>query len=160
MPQHLYVVQIILQALSSFAIAGGLIFAAVQFLYARKAQEVANFSKLVELQMHLREMRVTDPALAYVYTHDVEGMQSDQDIRYHFMNLMQLSVFEIVWYAHRQGQLSDDYYESWVSRMREVEGEESFRRMFYSKAPKILHDDFYAFVASMIKNDGPPPPGR
>jgi hypothetical protein len=28
--------------------------------------------------------------------------------------------------------------------------------MFYSKAPKILHDDFYAFVASMIKNGQAP----
>lgn len=151
MPPSLYLVQIILQALSSFAIAGGLIFTAVQFRNARKAQDVANFSKLVELQMHLREMRVTDPALARVYKHDVEGMQSDQEIRYHFMNLMQLSVFEIVWYAHKQGQLSEDYYQSWVRRMRDIEGEESFRRMFLSAAPKILHDQFEQFIASMVE---------
>src|SRR5437763_17119916 len=100
------VVQIILQALSSFAIAAGLIYTAVQFRYARKAQDVANFSKLVELQMHLRELRVSDPSLAYVYKDDVQGMTTDREIREHFMNLMQLSVFEIVWYAHKQGQLA------------------------------------------------------
>lgn len=49
MPSNLALLQITLQALSAFAIAGGLIFTAIQFREARKAQEVANFSKLVEL---------------------------------------------------------------------------------------------------------------
>lgn len=150
---YLFVIQITLQALSAFAIAAGLIFTAVQFRNARKAQDVANFSKLVELQMHLREMRVSNPALARVYKHDVEGLHSDEEIKFHFMNLMQLSVFEIVWYAHKQGQLSDDYYQSWVRRMRDIEGEESFRNMFLSSAPKILHDDFERFVSSMVPRE-------
>src|SRR5213075_74381 len=64
MPTTLQIVQIILQALSSFAIAGGLIFTAVQFRQARKAQLVANFSKLVELQYELRQIRVQHPSLA------------------------------------------------------------------------------------------------
>ena len=50
MTPNLQILQITLQALSSFAIAGGLIFTAIQFGQARKAQLVANFSKLVELQ--------------------------------------------------------------------------------------------------------------
>jgi len=67
--------QILLQALSSFAIAGGLIFTAVQFRQFRKAQHVANFSKLVELQMHLRELRIHDPELARTYSNDVKDLQ-------------------------------------------------------------------------------------
>ena len=41
MPTTFQIVQLALQALSSFAIAGGLIFTAVQFGQARKAQVVA-----------------------------------------------------------------------------------------------------------------------
>ena len=156
-PERLQLVQVTLQALSAFAIAGGLIFAAVQFRNARRAQDVANFSKLVELQMHLREMRVHDPSLARVYPSDVVGLGSDREIREYFMNLMQLSVFEIVWYAHREGQLSDDYYESWVKRMRDIESEDSFRKMIGSPAMKILHDEFQEFILSMVKNGGRPP---
>ena len=63
MPTTLQIVQIILQALSSSAIAGGLIFTAVRFRQARKAQLVANFSKLVELQYGLRKIRVDHPSL-------------------------------------------------------------------------------------------------
>lgn len=154
MPPSLYILQITLQALSSIALAGGLIYTAVQFRHARKAQDVANFAKLVELQMHLREMRVHDPALARVYPSDVAGLASDAEIREYFFNLMQLSVFEIAWYAHKQGQLSDDYYESWVKRMRDIEAEDSFRRMFSSPAMKILHDEFQEFVRATM-NDRP-----
>ena len=145
----LRLLQIILQAISSFAIATGLIFAAVQFLYARKAQHVANFAKLVELQMQLRRMRVEDPSLASVYKHDVQGLHSDREIREYFMNLMQLSVFEIVWFSHRLGQLPDDYYQSWVDRMKAIEQEESFRKMINNKSMKILHDEFQKYVMEM-----------
>ena len=58
MPPRLQLLQITLQALSSFAIAGGLLYTAIQFRHARKAQLVANFSKLVELQYQLRQIRV------------------------------------------------------------------------------------------------------
>jgi hypothetical protein len=101
--------QIILQGLASLAIAGGLIFTAIQFRAARRTQHVANFAKMVELQFQLRKMRVDDPSLARVYKHDVEGLHNDDEIRFYFMNLMQLSVFEIVWFSHKHGHLPDDY---------------------------------------------------
>jgi hypothetical protein len=149
---NLQIVQITLQALSSFAIAGGLFYTAVQFRSARKAQLVANFSKLVELQYRLREMRVQDPSLASVHKQDVEGLHSDREIQEHFLNLMQLSLFEIAWYAHREGQLPEDYYESWVNRMREITQEESFRRMIRSPAMKIMHDDFERYVKRLVES--------
>ena len=67
MPQRILLLQITLQALSSLAIAGGLVYAAVQFRSTRKAQLVTNFSKLVELQYNLRYLRVQDPSLASAY---------------------------------------------------------------------------------------------
>jgi hypothetical protein len=140
---------VLLQALSSFAIAGGLIFTAVQFRAARKAQHVANFSKLVELQMQLRRMRVEDPRLAYVYQDDVKDLHDDDEIRAYFLNLMQLSVFEIVWFSHKHGQLPEDYYQSWLKRMLVVEREESFRKMIANPSMKILHDEFQQMVTKM-----------
>ncbi len=143
MPTHL---QIALQAISSLAICCTLVFAALQLLHWRRAYQVANFTKLVELQMALRKMRVDDPALARVHRHDVDDLESDEEIRHYFLNLMQLSVFEIAWYSFRQGQLTEDYFRSWEKRMRALLSEPSFRRMMHKPSMKILHDDFDAYM--------------
>jgi hypothetical protein len=157
MPPNLQILQIVLQALSSFAIAGGLIFTAIQFRHARKAQLVANFSKLVELQYQLRYIRVQHPSLASVHQHDVENLHSEREIQEYFLNLMQLSLFEIAWYAHKHGQIPDDYFHSWTSRMWQVAQEKSFRRMIDNPSMKIMHDEFDNFVRTLI--DAPVPPG-
>src|SRR5512146_2169841 len=109
MPINLQILQITLQALSSFAIAGGLIFAAIQVWQARKAQLVANFSKLVELQYQLRQIRVEHPSLASVHEHDVQNLGSEREVQDYFLNLIQLSLFEIACDAHKPGQLPADY---------------------------------------------------
>jgi hypothetical protein len=155
MPTTFQVVQLTLQALSSFAIAAGLIFTAIQFSQARKAQSVANFSKLVELQMQLRRIRVDHPELASVNPNDVQNLHSDREIQEYFLNLMQLSLFEIAWYAHRHGQLPDDYFRSWVTRMWDVAQEESFRRMIDNPAMKIMHDEFDAYVRQLLGSKRP-----
>src|SRR5919108_1493309 len=141
MRPDLQILQITLQALSAFAIAGGLLYTAIQFREARKAQVVANFAKLVELQYDLRKIRVEHPVLAAVHKLDVEHLHSDREIQEYFLSLMQLSLFEIAWYAHKQGQLPDDYFESWEKRMRQLSEEESFQRMLANPAMKIMHDD-------------------
>ena len=156
MPTHLQLAQIVLQALSSFAIAAGLIFTAIQFGHARKAQLVANFSKLVELQYQLRYIRVQHPSLASVHEHDVRDLHSDREIQEYFLNLMQLSLFEIAWYAHRHGQLPQDYFDSWASRMWEVSRERSFRAMIDNPAMKIMHDEFATYVRQLIESPTPP----
>ena len=156
MPQTLQIIQITLQALSSFAIAGGLIFAAIQVWQARKAQLVANFSKLVELQYQLRQIRVEHPSLASVHEHDVQNLGSEREVQDYFLNLMQLSVFEIAWYAHKHGQLPDDYFHSWASRMWEVAQEKSFRRMINNPAMKIMHDEFDRFIRDLVEMPAPP----
>ncbi len=144
-------VQVIAQSLSSLAIAGGLLFTAVQFRSYRRAQHFANFSKLVELQMHLREMRVSDPSLAEVYSHDVKHARNERDVREYFFNLMQLSVYEIVWFGHRHGQIPDDYFLSWERRMREIAVERSFQVMMDSPSMKIMHDDFQRYMQGMMQ---------
>jgi len=156
MQANLQLLQIILQALSSFAIAGGLIFTAVQFSQARKAQLVANFSKLVELQYQLRKIRVEQPSLASVHSQDVEHLHSEREIQEYFLNLMQLSLYEIAWYAHKHGQLPDDYFHSWTSRMWQVAQEQSFQRMIANPAMKIMHDEFDAFVRRLMQLPSPP----
>jgi hypothetical protein len=156
MPPTLQIVQVTLQALSAFAIAGGLFYTAVQFRAARRAQAVANFAKLVEMQYGLRRMRVEHPELASVHSRDVEHLHSDREVQEYFLNLMQLSLFEIAWYAHEQGQLPDDYYDSWSKRMWQLGREDSFRRMLESPAMKILHDRFEAYVRTLINAPSPP----
>jgi hypothetical protein len=156
MSSNLQILQITLQALSSFAIAGGLIFTAIQFGHARKAQLVANFSKLVELQYQLRQIRVQHPSLASVHQHDVENLGSEREIQEYFLNLMQLSLFEIAWYAHKHEQLPDDYFHSWTSRMWQVAQEQSFRRMIDNPSMKIMHDEFDLFVRRLIDMPAPP----
>ncbi|HUQ19958.1 MAG TPA: hypothetical protein VM099_10135 [Gemmatimonadaceae bacterium] len=151
MSQNLQIVQIVLQALSSFAIAAGLIFTAVQFMQARKAQRVANFSKLVELQSQLRYVRVQTPSLAAASPGDVEHLHSDREIQEYFLNLIQLSLFEIAWYAHEQGQLSDGYFHSWANRMWEIGQEKSFRSMLDNPAMKIMHDEFDVYVRNLVR---------
>lgn len=150
MSQTLQIVQITLQALTSFAIAGGLIFTAIEFRNARKAQLVANFSKLVEMQSQLRYLRVEQPSLASVSPRDVENLKSDREIQEYFLNLIQLSIFEIAWYAHKHGQLPDDYFNSWTTRMREVAQEKSFRSMIDNPSMKILHDDFDRYMRRLV----------
>lgn len=147
----LQTIQVFFQALSSLAIAGGLIYTAVQLHRSRKAQHFANFTKLVEMQMHLREMRVSDPSLASVYRHDVDAAGSERGVREYFFNLMQLSVFEIVWFGHKQGQVPEDYYRSWESRMRDIVAEQSFRKMMSANSMKIMHDEFQEYMERMLQ---------
>jgi hypothetical protein len=151
----LAIVQVTLQALSAFAIAGGLLYTAFQFRLARKAQAVANFAKLVELQYGLRKIRVDHPSLASVHKHDVEHLHSDREIQEYFLSLMQLSLFEIAWYAHKEGQLPDDYFRSWEKRMQQLGDEEAFRAMLANPAMKIMHDDFDAYVRALLQRRSP-----
>ena len=159
---QLELLRITLQALSSFAIAGGLIYTAVQFRASRKAQVVANFSKLVELQFELRKMRVTNPELASVHKLDVAHLHSNREIQEYFLNLMQLSLFEIAWFAHEQEQLPEDYFKSWVKRMQQVAEEDSFRKMIDNPAMKIMHDEFDMYLRGLLRgslraSSSPPP---
>jgi hypothetical protein len=154
MPTNLQILQITLQALSAFAIAGGLLYTAVQFRAARKAQMVANFAKLIEMQYDLRKIRVQHPELAS--EDDVEHLESEHDIQEYFLNLMQLSLFEIAWYAHRQEQLPDEYFHSWAKRIWQLGQGASFRRMLDNPAMKIMHDDFDAYVRALIRAPSSP----
>ncbi len=132
------------------AIAGGLIFTGLQFRHYRKAQHVANFTRLVELQMQLRRMRVDNPSLARVHRHDMDGLETDEEVQHYFMNLMQISIFEIVWFSHRNGQLPDDYFKSWVTRMTKISDEPSFRKAMAKGSMKIFHDQFETYFRELI----------
>lgn len=141
---------LILQSVSSAAIAAGLIFTGLQFRHWRRVAHVANFTKLVELQMQLRRMRVDDPRLAWVYKHDVEENATDEEIRFYFFNLMQLSIFEIVWFSHKHEQIPPEYFISWERRMKEVATEDSFQKMFDSQRMKFLHDEFQTYMTRLV----------
>lgn len=153
--QSFQIVQITLQALSAFAIAGGFLYTAFQFREARKAQAVANFAKLVELQYQLRKIRVDQPSLASVHQHDVVHLHSDREIQAYYLSLMQLSLFELAWYAHKEGQLPDDYFHSWEKRMVQLGEEEAFHKMLANPSMKIMHDDFDTYVRALLEKSTP-----
>jgi hypothetical protein len=95
--------QVVFQAFSTLAVAGGLVYAALQLREWRVAQYVANFTKLVELQLQLRKMVVDDPTLAPVGL--ALPQENPENTRGYYYNLMQLSLFEIAWFSHQEGQL-------------------------------------------------------
>jgi hypothetical protein len=156
MNPNLQLLQITLQALSAFAIAGGLLYTAFQFRQARKAQSVGNFAKLVELQFQLRRMRVENPELAKHNASDVEHLRSPEEIQAYFLSLMQLSLFEIAWYAHQEKQLPEDYFKSWERRIWQLGREASFRQMLENPAMKIMHDDFDTYVRALLTRPSAP----
>lgn len=141
---HLFV-----QAVSLLGVAGGLLYTGVQLRNWRNAQYVTNFTKLVELQMQLRKMVVDDPTLAVASLGP--GIEiSPEDIRGDFYNLMQVSLFEIAWFSHRHGQLTEDYFKTWAGYMTTVAQRPAFRDMWQMDRTKILHDRFRAYMDSLL----------
>jgi len=140
---------VVFQAVSALAVAGGLVYAALQFRGWRTAQHVANFTKLVELQLQLRKMVVDDPTLGPVGLALPTG-DPREDTRGYFYNLMQLSLFEIAWFSHRQGQLPDDYFASWTSHMATIAARPAFQSMWRSDRTKILHEGFRQYMEQVM----------
>ena len=147
--------RVVLQTVTAFAYAGTVIYAALQFRSWQAGQRVANFSKLVELQLQLRSMNVNDPTLAAIDPYFVPGATPDE-VRGYFYNLMQLSLFEIAWFSHKHRQLDEGYFQSWVSNMTSVVMRPSFRSMWQSDRTKILDNRFRAYVDTLIANAPPP----
>jgi len=143
--------QLIVQVLTSLAVAGGLIYAALQFRGWRTAQYVTNFSELIKLQLQLRKMVVDDPTLA-IPVLGVPAGTRPEDIRSNYYCLMQLSLFEIAWFTHLKGQLTDDYFNSWVTNMAEVAQRPAFRVMWSSNRTKIMHDGFRRYMNTFMED--------
>jgi hypothetical protein len=141
--------QVILQGISALALTASLVYAALQLRNWRTAQYVANFTKLVELQLELRKMRVDDPQLALADP-DVVPAGTQEEVRAYFYDLMQLSLFEIAWFSHEHGQLPDDYFRSWVSSMSAVATRPTFQAMWRSSSTKIMHDRFREYVEVLV----------
>jgi hypothetical protein len=147
--------RVVLQSVTAFAYAGTVVYAALQFRGWRSAQHVANFTKLVELQLQLRTMNLNDPTLAALDSSAAPGA-TIEETRGYFYNLMQLSLFEIAWFSHKHRQLDDGYFASWAASMSSIVKRPSFRSMWQSDRTKILDHRFRIYVDTLI-NDAPPP---
>ena len=143
---HLFV-----QTVSLLGVAVGLIYTGVQLRNWRNAQYVTNFTKLVELQMQLRKMVVDDPSLAAAALGPGIDVPAD-DIRGDYYNLMQVSLFEIAWFNHRHGQLTEDYFKTWSAYMMTVAQRPAFRAMWKIDRTKILHNRFRDYMDAVITN--------
>ena len=134
----------IVQAIPVLSAAGGLLFTGWQLRGWRAQQYVTNFTKLIELQLQIRQMYINDPTLA------PDGIPAEQT-RPYFFNLIQLSLFEIAWYSHKYGQLTDDYFASWEASMVSIARRPSFRAMWQSEQTKILHDGFRKYMETLMQ---------
>jgi hypothetical protein len=143
------VFQLMVQATSILALTGGLIYAALQFRGWRTAQYVTNFTELVKLQLELRKMLVDDPTLAIPGLGVPSGTRPE-DIRSNYYNLMQVSLFEIAWFSHSKGQLTDDYFNSWVTNMAEIAQRPAFHAMWQRNHTKIMHDGFRQYMNTFM----------
>jgi len=143
--------QVVLQAVSTLAVAGGLVYAALQLRGWRTAQYVAKFTTLVELQLQLRKMVVEEPTLATLGIGVPPEIVPDE-IRSYFYNLMQVSVFEIAWFSHQHGQLPHDYFASCVASMAVVAQRPAFRTMWQSDRTKILHAGFRQSMNTLLED--------
>jgi hypothetical protein len=137
------------QTVSLLGVAGELVYTGVQLHNWRNAQYVTNFTKLVKLQMQLRKMVVEDPTLATASLGPGIEVSAD-DIRGDFYNLMQVSLFEIAWFSHRHGQLTEDYFRTWAGYMVTVAQRPAFRDMWKMDRTKILHDRFREYMESVL----------
>ncbi len=146
--------QTILEAISALAVTGSFVYTALQLRGWRNAQYVANFTKLVELQLELRRMRVDDPQLALADP-DAVPAGTQEEVRAYFYELMQLSLFEIAWFSHEHGQLTDDYFRSWVNSVTAMATRRSFQSMWRSNATKIMHDRFRDYMEVLVAGISP-----
>ena len=147
-------VQFVFQIISALAAAGGLIYLILELHGWRKAQYVANFTKLVELQLELRRMRVDDPGLVSPEMDPKLAILPPEQIRLYFYSLMQVSLFEVAWFSHEQGQLTDDYFRSWERNMSHLAERPSFQLMWASNTTKIVDDRFRLYVDGIVRAAG------
>ena len=143
--------QVVVRAISTLAVAGGLIYAALQFRGWRTTQYATNFTELVKLQLELRKMVVDDPALATAGL-GLPAETPPENIRSDYYNLMQLSLFEIACFSHLNSQLTGDYFNSWATYMAEVAQRPAFRAMWQSHRAKIIHDGFRQYMNTFMEN--------
>jgi hypothetical protein len=140
--------QVIFQAVSTLAVTVGLAYTALQLRGWHATQYVANFTKLVELQLQLRKMVVDDPSLAPVGL--ALPTRNPEETRGFFYNLMQLSLFEIAWFSRQEGQLPEDYFASWAGQISEISTRPAFQAMWRSDQTKILHDGFRQYMERLV----------
>jgi len=105
---------------------------------------VANFTNLIELKLKLRKMVVDDPTL-------VPDGNPSKEVRGYYYSLMQQSLFEIAWFSHRHGQLTNDYFASWEVSMASIATLPAFRAMWHSDRTKILHDGFHKYMETLMQ---------
>lgn len=74
-----------------------------------------------------------------------------KEVRGYYYSLMQLSLFEIAWYSHKYGQLTDDYFASWEVNMSSIAKSPTFRAMWHSDRTKILHDGFRKYMETLVQ---------
>lgn len=123
----------------------------IQTRHLQKTMYAANYGKMIEMLKDLRLLRINDPSLAKVYSKEVEGL-SNEDIRYHFFNLIVLSILEMLFVDWKQGLISRETWEYWLDSIRRISAEKSFREMVLRESYKIVNPEFCRIVEGIVKD--------
>ena len=118
----------------------------------RKAIHGSNHARMIEMLKDLRVLRINDPALAKVYSKDVEGL-SDEETRYHFFNLTVLSIMEMIYVDWKQGLITKKVWDYWLNAIRKIAREESFRKMVKRDSCKIVNPEFFNIVEDIVRHE-------
>jgi len=126
-----------------------LIILIIQTRHLQRTIYSSNYGRMIEMLKELRVLRINDPSLAKVYAREVEGL-TDEQIRFHFFNLIVLSILEMLYIDWSQGLISKETWEYWLDAIRKISHEKSFRDMVLRKSYKIVNPDFSKIVESIV----------
>jgi hypothetical protein len=126
-----------------------LIILIIQTRHLQRTIYSSNYGRMIEMLKELRVLRINNPSLAKVYASEVEGL-TDEQIRFHFFNLIVLSILEMLYIDWSQGLISKETWEYWLDAIRKISHEQSFRDMVLRKSYKIVNPEFSKIVESIV----------
>jgi hypothetical protein len=117
----------------------------------RKTIYASNYGKMIDMLKELRLLRINDPELAKVYETEVKNL-SPTETRYHFFNLIVLSILEMLFVDMKLGLITKDTWQFWLKRIQDIANEKSFRQMVLRQSYKIVNPEFCKIVEEIVKD--------
>jgi len=116
-----------------------------------KSININNYQTAVQFLKDLRQLRILDPSLAKVYKKEIKGLSEDE-IRFHFFNLIVLSTLELLYAQNKAGFLDDDTWNFWLNAIKRIAQEKSFQDMLVRSSYKIVNPEFEKIIRSEIQS--------
>jgi len=106
---------------------------------------------MIDMLKELRLLRINDPELAKVYETEIKSL-SPIETKYHFFNLIVLSILEMLYVDMKLGLITKDTWQFWLAKIRDIATEKSFRQMVLRQSYKIVNPEFCRIVEKIVKD--------